>query len=95
MATPKVTNPTGNGFKSNFSMGSWIPLSSTCFSAARVIGSPTASALSVEVQFRQSGSRYLYLGVPHELVADLMTANSHGKFYNAAIKGQFRSIHTS
>jgi hypothetical protein len=70
----------------------WIATpGSTCFSAIRVVGTPTASAVTLIVRFRQSGREYPYYGVPQETVLDLLSSPSRGRYYNHQIKGTFRS----
>lgn len=67
----------------------WIEVSSSCLSAVRVVAGQHASAVTLQIEFH-SGKRYEARGVPHEMVADLLTAGSVGGYYNAQLKGAFR-----
>ena len=43
----------------------------------------------LSVWFAGSGRRYKYFDVPPELHAELVSAESRGRFFNEAIKGHF------
>jgi hypothetical protein len=47
---------------------------------------PESQALTITFQ---SGRRYLYLGVPETLVADMNRAFSKGEFFNERIRDHF------
>ncbi|WP_252179536.1 KTSC domain-containing protein [Endozoicomonas sp. 4G] len=50
---------------------------------------PTAQIL--EIQFVESDSLYRYYDVPESVYQDLMSAESAGRYYNLAIRGQYPS----
>jgi hypothetical protein len=60
-----------------------VPVSS---SALRSVGYADGT---LEVEF-VTGTVYRYFDVPDWLHAQLMTASSHGQFFNAQIRDQFR-----
>ena len=45
--------------------------------------------LILEIEFN-SGGVYRYFAVPKEIFDSLMSASSHGKFFNANIKNRFK-----
>jgi len=47
---------------------------------------PTEHVLEIEFQ---DGGIYHYFGVPPAVHSALMKAHSHGKYFNATIKGQY------
>ncbi len=63
----------------------WTPVSSS--NIAR-IGYHSVS-MTLEIEFL-TGSIYQYFDVPETVHQELMAASSHGKFFNANIKGVYR-----
>jgi len=48
------------------------------------------SSMTLEIEFK-SGRIYQYFDVPETVYQELMTAPSHGKFFNAYIRSVYRS----
>jgi hypothetical protein len=46
--------------------------------------------MTLEIEFK-SGRIYQYFDVPETVYQELMTAPSHGKFFNAYIRSVYRS----
>jgi KTSC domain len=65
--------------------GEWVSLDSSCLAAAMWDGVSSTLLL----RFR-SGRVYPYQDVDYDIWNDLYNADSHGRFYNQRIKGQFR-----
>ncbi len=43
----------------------------------------------LEIQFKRTGKRYIYSGVPKEIYKNFMSAKSKGEFYNRIIRPQY------
>ena len=74
------------------SANGWVDVSSSCLSRIRVQGGRYAAGVTLTVEFATSGARYQARSVPHEVVADLLTAPSIGIFYNDHLKSNYRWV---
>ena len=63
----------------------WIPVTSSNLSRIRY----DEDTYTLEIEF-QSGRVYQYFDVPLQIFEGLRVADSHGKFFNAQIKGHYR-----
>ena len=63
----------------------WIPVTSSNLSRIRY----DEDTCTLEIEFH-SGRVYQYFDVPLQIFEELRDADSHGKFFNAQIKGHYR-----
>lgn len=65
----------------------WIPVSSDNISRVRY----DEESLTLEIEFN-NGRVYQFLDVPTQVFDSLMAADSHGQFFHAQIKGNYRFV---
>lgn len=65
----------------------WITLSSTNLSRVRY----EETTQTLEIEF-QDGRIYQYFDVPIQIYEGLLSAESHGIYFHAIVKGQYRYV---
>jgi len=63
----------------------WIPVDSSMMDSIRY----DEDSMTLEIEFK-GGRVYQYFDVPIQIFEGLRGADSHGKFFNAQIKGHYR-----
>ena len=74
----------GEEVAADLAAGVCLPLTSACL--ATMCYDPEAETLDLEFV---SGHSFSYSGVPQDIALGLLTASSHGTYYNSEIKGKY------